>query len=376
MKVNRGVALIALAMTLGLTACAGGSAGGGDGGGGGSAVAAGPGNAENIEKAAAVYAEFNGMEGQKRLDAVVEAAQAEGKLTVYSTLTPESAPVVAAAFQDAYGIEVDMQRMSSEDVITKVTTEQSARNANGADVLELNGFELTALASQGHFAEFEGPEREAVVEEGQRDGWTADRLNQFVAARNTEQFGDAEWPTRIEDFADPEHEGMLSMEINEVDWFMALYEHYLEQGMSEDEVMEIFKGIAANSVMVDGHATQMDQLAAGQYAVAMSTYDYQTAGIAATGAPLDYEPLVEPVVQRPNGGALLNSAPHPAAAYLFYMWILTDGQEVLREAGLRSSLEAEADEGLQGVETLFVDPSELVEQYDHYEQLYAEVTGR
>ncbi|KQZ11748.1 hypothetical protein ASD19_00215 [Microbacterium sp. Root53] len=173
-----------------------------------------------------------------------------------------------------------------------------------------------------------------------------------------------------------EYEGMLSMEINEVDWFMALYEHYLEQGMSEDEVMEIFKGIAANSVMVDGHATQMDQLAAGQYAVAMSTYDYQTAGIAATGAPLDYEPLVEPVVQRPNGVALLNSAPHPAAAYLFYMWILTDGQEVLREAGLRSSLEAEADEGLQGVETLFVDPSELVEQYDHYEQLYAEVTGR
>lgn len=170
-----------------------------------------------------------------------------------------------------------------------------------------------------------------------------------------------------EDLADPKYKGNLSVEINEVDWFMALFEYYTqEKGMSEDEVMELFKCIAANSVMVDGHATQIDQLASGILGVAMSTYDYQAASIATTGAPVTYEPLIEPVVQRPNGVALMNSAPHPAAAYLFYTWILTDGQEVLREAGLRSSLQEDAESGLQDVETILVDTDRLVEEHDLY----------
>jgi iron(III) transport system substrate-binding protein len=375
MKAHKPLAAIGLAALLGLTACAGGGSAAGARPGG--ADAAGPGNKENIAAAAEVFEKFNKLTGQDRMDELIAAAKEEGKLTVYSTLTPESAPVVEKAFEAAYGIELEMARMSSEDVITKITTEQSAGNAKGADVLELNGFELTALAGQGHFADFEGPERDAVIEAGQREGWTADRLNQFVVSRNIDKMPDGDWPERIEDFADPKYKGNLSIEINEVDWFMALFEYYTqEKGMSEDKVMELFKGIAANSVKVDGHATQIDQLASGILGVAMSTYDYQAAGIAKTGAPVTYEPLIGPIVQRPNGVALMNSAPHPAAAYLFYTWILTDGQEVLQEAGLRSSLQEDAESGTQDVETILVDTDRLVEEYDLYADKYAEVIGR
>jgi len=121
------------------------------------------------------------------------------------------------------------------------------------------------------------------------------------------------------------------VEINEVDGFMALFEYDTqEKGMSEDEVMELFRGIAK------------------------------------TGAPVTYEPLSEPVVQHPNGVALMNRAPHPAAAHLFYTWILTDGQEVLREAGRRSSLQEDAGSGAQDVETILVDTDRLVEEHDLY----------
>ena len=367
MKDYKGLAAVAMAATLALAGCGGGA-------GGTAAV----GNQENIDNAAEVYARFNNLEGEERMAALVEAAEKEGRLSVYSTLTPESAPVVEKAFEAAYDIEVDMPRMSSEDVITKVDTEQAGGNDNGADVLELNGFELTALAGEGHFGEFTGPERDLIVEEGQKDGWTADRLNRFVVARNTRKLSEADWPTRIEDFADPRYKGKLSMEINEVDWFMALRGYYMdEKGMSEEEVTDLFKAIAANSAMVDGHATQMSQLAAGKYAVAMSTYDYQTAGVAKTGAPLSYEPPVQPIVQRPNGVALMNSAPHPAAAYLFYVWILTDGQKVLRAAGLTSALEKDADAALaDGTEIVSVDVEELKDEFDTYQDMYAEVTGQ
>jgi hypothetical protein len=74
------------------------------------------------------------------------------------------------------------------------------------------------------------------------------------------------------------------MEINKVAWSMALFEYYTqEKGMSEDEVMELFKCIPADSVMVDGDATGIDQLVSGLLGVAMSTYDCQAAGIAKTG---------------------------------------------------------------------------------------------
>lgn len=371
MKNTKPLAVIALAALLGTTACT--SAPAADGGTGQGKA---PGNAENIENAAEVYEKFNGLEGEERMDELVAAAEAEGELTVYSTLTPESAPVVEKAFEAAYDIEVDMPRMSSEDVISKVTTEQAARNADGVDLLELNGFELTALASEGHFVDFTGPERDGVIAGGQKDGWTADRLNQFVVSRNTDEISDADWPERLEDFTDPKYKGHLSMEINEVDWFMAIHDYYIEEkGMSEDDVMEMFRGLAANSVMQDGHATQIDQLASGKYGAALSTYDYQTMGVAATGAPLDFEPLVEPVVQRTNGVALLNSAPHPAAAYLFYTWILTDGQEVLRDAGLTSSLE-ENQEAEGDVETILIDLDKMKAEYDTYADMYAEIVGR
>jgi len=365
MRRTRGLAAAALTTTLVLTAC-GGVAGGSGG------------HEENIEKATEVYEKFNNLEGPERMDELVKAAEAEGKLTVYSTLTPEAAPVVEKAFEAAYDIEVDMPRMSSEDVITKVDTEQAGGNENGADVLELNGFELTALASEGNFGEFTGPERDLVVTEGQRDGWTADRLNRFVVARNTKLLQDKDWPTRIEDFADPKYKGKLSMEINEVDWFMALRDYYMDvKGMSEEEVNDLFRRIAGNATMVDGHATQTEQLAAGKYAVAMSTYDYQTAGVAKTGAPLSYDPVVQPVVQRPNGVALMNSAPHPSAAYLFYVWILTDGQQVLRDAGLTSALRKDAKAGLDaGTEIVTVDVNQLKEDFDTYQDMYAEVTGQ
>jgi iron(III) transport system substrate-binding protein len=45
-----------------------------------------------------------------------------------------------------------------------------------------------------------------------------------------------------------------------------------------------------------------------------------------------YQPLVEPVVSRPNGVALLKTSAHPATAVLFVEWLLgADGQRVLKE---------------------------------------------
>ncbi len=328
---------------------------------------------QNAAAAKQVYDDFNSMSGSARMDKLVSAAEKEGTLSLYTTLTPESAVAVEKAFESAYQIKVDTYRASSEDIIARVRSEQQAGYAKGNDVLELNGFELTALDSEGFLAGFKGPERTRVIDEGQRDGWTADRMNRFVVSRNTKVIRDADWPKRLEDFADSRYKGAVSLEASEVDWFMTLHDYYRDRGMSEAEFRTMFGKIAGNAKVVDGHAPQIEQLAAGQFGAALSTYDYQAAEVAERGASVSSEPLVEPVVQRANGVALMKSAPHPAAAYLFYVWMLTDGQKVLRDAGLTSSLKADAEDGIDpGVTVLTVDVDKLLKDNKQYSEMYDE----
>jgi iron(III) transport system substrate-binding protein len=352
------------ACTLALAAC----------GGNPTAAVGPPGPQAGASAAEEVYARFNALTGPERLAEIEKAAKEEGQLSLYTSLTSDSAEAVEKAFESRFGIEVSVYRASSESVLQRVQSEQRAGYGNGNDVLELNGFELAALDDQGYLAQFEGASRDAVVPEGQRPGWTASRLNRFVVSRNTDRIPDSSAPRRFDEFADPAWRGQLSIEQSDVDWFMALYEHYTAAGMSEEEFLDMFRRVVANSKVVSGHAPQIEQLSAGQFGAALATYDYQARSLADRGAPVSFAPMVNPVVQRPNGVAMMKSAPHPAAAYLFYEWLLTDGQQVLQDAGLTSSRADAATKGLEeGVELVTVDVDELLAENKRFADMYQRV---
>ena len=342
---------------------------------GGSPTASGPvspnGGAGNAEP---TYARFNQLTGDERMKELVQAAEEEGQLSLYTTLTSDSAEAVEKAFESKYDIEVSVYRASSESVIQRVQSEQQAGYGSGNDVLELNGLELTALNQQGYLGMFEGPERDAVLPEGQKDGWTASRFNRFVVSRNTDRIPDAATPKRFDQFADPAWAGQLSVEQSDTDWFMALYQYYTGKGMSEADFLDMFHRVVANSKVVAGHAPQIEQLSAGQFGAALATYDYQAQSLTDKGAPVSFNPMVSPVVQRPNGVAMMKSAPHPAAAYLFYQWILTDGQQVLKDADLVSSLASAATQGVgEGVDLVTVDVDELLAENTKFSDMYQKV---
>jgi iron(III) transport system substrate-binding protein len=87
----------------------------------------------------------------------------------------------------------------------------------------------------------------------------------------------------------------------------------------------------------------MQLLGAGQTAVDAMNYTYITQQAAAAGAPVVYRlpdgtnPI--PAFPRPNGVGMLAAAQHPAAAWLFYDWMLTEGQQVLVGQHLTPSTE-------------------------------------
>jgi iron(III) transport system substrate-binding protein len=341
--------------------------------GGSPTAGSGPGAAEG-SAATQTYERINAMSGQQRTDELVRCAEEEGRVSVYTSNT-DIDPLIEG-FTDTYDIEADVYRGNSESVLQRVLQEQSA-SYYGNDVIETNALELNVLQREGLLSPYESELRDAVREEGKAEAWTATRFNAFVIGWNTDLVAPGEEPKTFEELADPKWKGRLSMEVGDVDWFTAMYQHLVAQGKSEQEALELFRAVAANSQIAKGHTVQGELLSAGQFAVAVSAYSHTVDNAAAKGAHVAWRPAqgeaAQPVVVRPNGVGLMANAAHPCAAMLFVDYELSEGQQAVAEAN-RIGATAEAAKALDGLDVVAVPEQELLDNPKKWDDLYAEVT--
>jgi iron(III) transport system substrate-binding protein len=359
-------AVATLAAALALSACGTSPTANTDSGNDAAATAA--------AKAKAVYDRINGLAGEERHRTLVELAEKEGKLSIYTSNTDMDD--LAEGFMDTYDIEVSVYRANSESVLQRMLQEQQA-NYFGNDFVDTNAGELNIMNKEGLLYPYLGELRDAVRKEGQAEGWTASRFNAFVVGWNTTKVKPGEEPKTIEELAEPKWKGEVSMEIGDVDWFAALYKYYLDQGKTEAEVRDLFTRIAANSKIAKGHTTQGELLSAGQFAVTASSYSHTIDKAADKGAPVTWHPAsglpVQPIVLRPNGVGLMKTAANPAAAMLFVDWELTEGQKILADAFRMGSIPAGGSDPLAGLTVIAVPEQELLADLKKWDDLYAEI---
>jgi iron(III) transport system substrate-binding protein len=364
MHSGRAVAIAGLALVL--AGCGGSPTAGG---GGGSGSDAGPTKAEQL------YEEINALTGQERRDRLVQLAQEEGQVDLYTSMTVEVADVVTEAFSDEFDLDVNLYRAGSETVLQRILQESGANYA-GSDIVETNATELFALANEGLLAEYAGERRDMVPEHGRFDGWTATRFNLFVPSWNTKAVQEGEQPTSWEDLADPKWDGQLAMELGDYDWYLTLYGYWEEQGKDTEEIDQIFADMVQGAKVVKGHTVMGELLSAGQFALAASNYSYLVENVKDRGAPVDYLPFVEPVISRPNGFGLMKTADHPATAMLLADWMLEEGQQVLAEEGLTTAIDVGGDDPLADVEVIPIDVETLLEEGDKWSEEYDELVAR
>ncbi|MDP9428057.1 MAG: extracellular solute-binding protein [Actinomycetota bacterium] len=366
MRIQRTFARTAVATgaVLALAAC-GGSPTAAPAGGGGGTDSSGPTEAEQL------YEEIGGLSGQERRDRLVELAAEEGGLNLYTSMTADVADAVTEAFSDQFDIDVSLYRAGSETVLQRILQEQGAGFA-GNDVVETNSSELGALSKEGVMAEYRGERRDMVPEAGKAENWTATRFNLFAPSWNTQQVSGDLIPTSWEDLADPKYDSVLSMELGDYDWYMALTDYWLEQGKSQEEVDKLFADMADGAKLVKGHTVQGELMSAGEFGVAASNYTYIVERAKGDGAPVDYQPLVEPVIARPNGAGLMKTAANPATAMLFLDWMLEEGQAVIAEESLTPSI-VEGGDPLADVELYPVNGEKLLEEGDEWSARYDEL---
>ncbi|MDT5066792.1 MAG: iron(III) transport system substrate-binding protein [Mycobacterium sp.] len=319
---------------------------------------------------ASKYEQYEALKGQDRRDKLLADAKAEGEVSVYTSMTSDVAEAVTKAFTDQTGVKVSLYRAASETVLQRILQESSARHA-GADVVETDALEMAALGKEKLIAPYTGERRDLVGPEGQFENWTASRYNLFSPSWNTTKVPSGTQPTSWEALADPKFNGQLAMELSDYDWYLTLYGYWQQHGKSTAEIDQLFSDMANGAKVVKGHTVMGELLSAGQYSVAASNYTYLVQRAQDKGAPVAYQPLVQPVIARPQGAALMNSAAHPAAALLFEDWLLTEGQKVFVDLGLTPSIEpAGLKDPLEGLEVISVDVNKLLNEQKKWSDQY------
>jgi len=265
--------------------------------------------------------------GSDRTAKLIAGAKKEGTVTVYTSANVEDMAVVTAAFEKAYGVKVRVWRGSSENVVQRSVTEARGGRYD-ADVIETGGSAMESLHREKLLQEVKSPRLAelnpaALTAHGD---WTGTRYNVFVAAYNTKLVKKDELPKSYDDLLDPKWKGKLGIEADDSDWFGAVIDQ-----LGEERGLKLFRNIVTtNGISVrKGHTLLTNLIISGEVPLALTTYSYRVAQMKSSGAPIDWF-FIPPTIARFEGAGVARRAAHPNAAVLFYDFMLTDAQELLR----------------------------------------------
>jgi iron(III) transport system substrate-binding protein len=264
---------------------------------------------------------------------------------------------------------VRVWRASSEQVVQRGVTEARGGRFD-ADVFETGGAAMESLHREKLLQEVKSPALDglnpaALTAHGE---WTGTRFNMFVAAYNTRLIRRDELPKSYDDLLDPKWKGKLGIEADDSDWFGALMDQ-----LGEERGLKLFRGIvAANGISVrKGHTLLANLIISGEVPFAITTYAYRVEQLKKKGAPVDWFAL-PPVIARFEGVGVARRAPHPEAAVLFFDFMLTDAQELLRNRDYFPATR-ETRPLPDGISVSFLDPVKDLDESRKWSRAYRDV---
>jgi iron(III) transport system substrate-binding protein len=307
--------------------------------------------------------QYRGADRDARL---IEGAKREGSVVLYTSLAPTESQPLASAFEQKYGIRVELWRALSDQVVRRAVTEAQARRYD-VDVIETNGPEMEMLAREQLLAEFYSPHLADLPAEAipVHRTWFPDRLNFYVVAYNTAKVQRSEIPATYEGFADPRWRGRIAVEATDAEWMATL----IKAGQAGTD-MNFFRDLSALGPDVRrGHVLLANLVASGEVPVGLTAYNSNVVPLMREGAPIDYVP-VQPVVARPQGIGVATNAPHPHAALLFADFVLSqEGQELLESLG-RVPASTRVESELNDFPFVMLDPATVLDEKDEWDAIW------
>lgn len=259
-------------------------------------------------------------------DSIVEAANQEGSLLVYSSATPAQIQRITQAFGQQYpDIAVEIATLTSSEQVTRLQQERDSNLAQ-ADIAwnaQYNWF--TQEQQAGHFTDPQGPDAAA----NPQDLMLTASSRLLYALPIPLQWNAKSVPaplTGYQDLLRSEFAGSLGLADITGGASLAGFYDWLVRTQGPDYLQKL----AAQRPKFYIQPSEAAQAVASAETVASGYGSLPaTKALVAQGAPIELR-IPEPAFSTTTYGAILNNAPHPNAAQVFFNWLQsTEGQQAI-----------------------------------------------
>jgi len=288
-----------------------------------------PGLARSVT-VAEVIKKIQNLGPAQRRSALEEGAKSEGQVVIYTSVSLSDYPKILGAFEQSHpGIKTNAYRATPSGVVRRADTEAKA-GRHAVDVIGTAPVETWELRQLQLLTPYLAPERTALFK-GAFDPegyWTAFDVTPIVLAFNTKQVSAQDAPKNYQELLQPKWKGRMSLGTEDYEWFGQMLEY-----MGRDKGLDYMKALAKQNLNMPGSSSVMrvQLLLGGESAVAIAARGRRVAEFKSKGAPIDFR-LFDPYAAEPDMLSLLQHAPHPYAAILFYDWLLSqEGQSKMSE---------------------------------------------
>ena len=278
------------------------------------------------------------------LQALYEAAKAEGEVSFWGPTDPDEMIPLAAGFNKRFpGIKVKPFEITSGQLVQRIVTEAQAGKFS-ADSAEGSVGTITPLLErdliQGYndwVKLFQGPGLQLNPNSIVMDGRCVTWYNlAHPIAYNTNLLKREEVPKTWEDILDPKWRGGKILLEARAKAFA-----YLGLKWGEQKTMDYVRRLVAQKpIFSKGGTATIQQLAAGEAPLAIGTYAYKVMWYARDKkAPIDFVDTTNPMGASHFVSYALKGAKHPHAAKLFIGWLSTpEALKILADVSFKGPL--------------------------------------
>ena len=312
-------------------------------------------------------------EGADRISRIAAAARMEGALTLYTTIAEKDLPTIIKPFEEKYGVKVTVWRAGTDKVLQR-TVQEARAGRNEVDAIHFGSPEMEALSREKILQPVASPAHKDLVAGSvpAHKEWAATILSVWVQAYNTNAVKKADLPRTYQDLLDPKWKGKLGIEVKNDDWFATVVHQ-----MGEQKGLEFFRTLVATNGISPrkGHTLLNNMVVSGEVPMALTVYNYMPQQAKEKGAPIDWF-AIEPAIARSNAIGVARRSPHPAAALLFYEYMLgPDGQKVMVSIDYVPT-NTKVESPIKGVNIVTTDPVRSLDEAEKWSKLFEDTVTK
>lgn len=371
-----GAAFVTVLLAVAIAGCGSSGSTGGDGGSSPSTQ----GSVNGPTSAGAASSDVvSGSTGASDMAALEEAAKKEGSVVFFGGQDEETLQALQTGFSKKYGIKVEYQHLATGEM-TQVIERQWDANKVAFDVaLATDESWLQSDTAKGRWAtiDYDLPYLSKIPDNLRHDTYVTTGIAVTALPYNTTLVPEADAPKSFDDLLKPTFKDSIALVKPEVALSIAsVYYQWMEaygDGF-EDFVDKLF---AQGARLVDSGGPASQQVAAGEYKVAVGVSLTFVKPLMDKGAPIAY--TVPPhsagnvrTAETPVG------APHPNAAKLFINWLLSpDGQDIINGGSSAAPFPGASPNSIDLPDTIVLsDQNAVAEKWDYINEVINAAAAR